>query len=59
MKTIRKIQMSKDKKSFELLTKTGKEPLRTVKTGLSLEQALKESANIGYKNLYMDILKKK
>ena len=54
----RKIQLSKTKKSYELLVAEDGKNFKVEKTNLSLEQAMKESAGIGYKNLWMDITKK-
>ena len=55
----RKIQLSTSKKSYELLISENDGPFKVSKTGLTLDQALKESANLGYKNLWIDIVKKK
>ena len=55
----RKIQLSSNKKSYELLISENDKPFKVNKTGLTLDQALKESANLGYKNLWLDIVKKK
>ncbi len=56
----RKIQLSTSKKkSYELLVSENDGPFKVTKTGLTLDQALKESANLGYKNLWLDIVKKK
>lgn len=55
----RKIRLSPNKKSYELLVSENDGPFKVSKTGLTLDQALKESANLGYKNLWLDIVKKK
>lgn len=55
----RKIQLSTGKKSYELSVSENDGPFKVTKTGLTLDQALKESANLGYKNLWLDIVKKK
>ena len=55
----RKIRLSSTKKSYELLVSENDGPFKVSKTGLTLDQALKESANLGYKNLWLDIVKKK
>ena len=55
----RKIRLSPSKKFYELWIQEGNKPFSREKTGLSLEEAMKESANIGYKNLWVDIMKKK
>lgn len=55
----RKIRLSPTKKSYELLVSENDGPFKVSKTGLTLDQALKESANLGYKNLWLDIVKKK
>ncbi len=58
-KVRRKIQLSPSKKSYELLISENDKPFKVTKTGFTLDQALKESANLGYKNLWLDIMKKK
>ena len=55
----RKIQLSPSKRFYELWIQEGTKPFKKEKSGLNLEEALKESANIGYKNLWLDIFKKK
>jgi hypothetical protein len=55
----RKIRVAPSKKFYELWIKQGTSPEKLHKTGMTMQQALKESSLIGYKNLWMDIIKKK
>lgn len=58
-KVKRKIRLSPSKKFYELWIQEGSKPFKVEKSNLSLEQALKESSLVGYKNLWVDIMKKK
>ena len=57
-KVQRKIRLAPGKKFYELLVKDGSKPFRVEKSNLTLDQVMKESALIGYKNLWVDITKK-
>lgn len=49
---------SKKKDAYDLLVSEGGEPFKVHKSGITLEEALRESSTFGYKNLWLDIQKK-